>query len=110
MRGPGNAYRGNKGYIMKKPVCPFNYMEANLGLSRGDAECLLLSNTRDGLRELLDISHEEYREIYGELQELISKSENLLYTIERDKDVAEKKWWLDQRAQLSEAIENAKKH
>ena len=26
---------------MKKPVCPFNYMEANLGLSRGDAECLL---------------------------------------------------------------------
>ena len=73
-------------------------------------ECLLFKNTRDGMRELLDISHDEYREIYSELQELISKSENLLYTIDRDKDVVEKKWWLDERAQLSEAIENAKKH
>ena len=34
---------------MKKPVCPFNYMEANLGLSRGDADCLLFKNTRDGM-------------------------------------------------------------
>jgi hypothetical protein len=25
---------------MKRPVCPFNFMEANLRLSRGDAECL----------------------------------------------------------------------
>jgi hypothetical protein len=25
------------------------------------------------------------------------------------KDVSEKKWWLDQRAQLAEAIDNAKK-
>ena len=81
---------------MKKPVCPFNYMEANLGLSRGDAECLLFKNTRDGMRELLDIAHDDYREIYSELQELISKSENLLYTPY-------------ERAQLSEAIENAKK-
>ena len=48
---------------MKKPVCPFNYMEANLGLSRGDAECLLFKNTRDGMRELLDIAHDDYREI-----------------------------------------------
>jgi hypothetical protein len=94
---------------MKKPVCPFNYMEANLGLSRGDAECLLYKNTRDRMRELLDISHDEYREIYGQFQELIDKSENLLYTIERDKDVAEKRWWLDERAQLAEAIDNAKK-
>lgn len=46
---------------MKKPVCPFNYMEANLGLSRGDADCLLFKNTRDGMRELLDISRDEYR-------------------------------------------------
>ena len=94
---------------MKKPVCPFNYMEANLGLSRGDAECLLFKNTRDGMRELLDISHDEYRETYGQLQELISKSEELLYVLERDKDVSEKKWWLDQRAQLAEVIDNAKK-
>ena len=94
---------------MKKPICPFNYMEANLGLSRGDAECLLYKNTRDGMRDLLDISHDEYREIYSELQELISKSENLLYTLDRDKGVVGKKWWLDERAQLSEAIENAKK-
>ena len=63
---------------MKKPVCPYNYMEANLGLSRGDADCLLFKNTRDGMRELLD----DYREIYSELQELISK-----YTLDRDKDV-----------------------
>ena len=48
------------------------------------------------MRELLDIAHDDYREIYSELQELISKSENLLYT-------------LYERAQLSEAIENAKK-
>ena len=94
---------------MKKPVCPFNYMEANLGLSRGDADCLLFKNARDGMRELLDISHDEYRKIYHQLQELIDKSENLLYAIERDKDVSEKKWWLDQRAQLAEAIDNAKK-
>ena len=94
---------------MKKPVCPFNYMEANLGLSRGDADCLLFKNTRDGMGELLDISHDEYREIYSQLQELIAKSENLLYTIERDKDVSEKKWWLDERAQLAEVLENAKK-
>ena len=84
-------------------------MEANLGLSRGDADCLLFKNTRDGMRELLDIAHDDYREIYSELQELISKSENLLYTLDRDKDVVGKKWWLDERAQLSEAIENAKK-
>ena len=61
------------------------------------------------MRELLDISHDEYREIYGQLQELISRSEELLYTLERDKDVSEKKWWFNQRAQLAEAIENAKK-
>jgi hypothetical protein len=84
-------------------------MAANLGLSRGDAECLLFKNTRDGMRELLDISHDEYRDIYGQMQELISKSEELLYVLERDKDVSEKKWWLDQRAQLAEAIDNAKK-
>ena len=63
----------------------------------------------DGMRELLDISHDEYRDIYGQMQELISKSEELLYVLERDKDVSEKKWWLDQRAQLAEAIDNAKK-
>lgn len=94
---------------MKRPVCPFNYMEANLGLSRGDAECLLFKNTRDGMRELLDIAHDEHRDIYGQMQELISKSEELLYVLERDKDVSGKKWWLDQRAQLAEAIDNAKK-
>ena len=59
---------------MKKPVCPYNYMEANLGFSRGDADCLLFKNTRDGMRELLDIAHDDYREIYSELQELISKA------------------------------------
>ena len=95
---------------MKKPVCPFNYMEANLGLSRGDADCLLFKNTQNGMRELLDISHDEYRETYSELQDLISKAENLLYTIELDKDVKEKRWWLDERAQLAEAIDNAKRH
>lgn len=87
----------------------FNYMEANLGLSRGDAECLLFKNTRDGMRELLDILRDEYRDIYGQMQELISKSEELLYVLECDKDVSEKKWWLDQRTQLAEAIDNAKK-
>ncbi len=51
----------------------------------------------------------KYRDIYGQMQELISKSEELLYVLERDKDVSEKKWWLDQRAQLAEAIDNAKK-
>lgn len=94
---------------MKRPVCPFNYKVANLWLSRGDAECLLFKNTRDSMRELLDISHDEYRDIYGQMQELISKSEELLYVLERDKDVSEKKWWLDQRAQLAEEIDNAKK-
>jgi hypothetical protein len=49
------------------------------------------------------------RFIFEKLKELIDKSENLLYTIERDKDVAEKRWWLDERAQLAEAIDNAKK-
>ena len=63
----------------------------------------------DEIRELLGISHDEYRDIYGQMQELISKSEELLYVLERDKDVSEKKWWLDQRAQLAEAIDNAKK-
>ena len=58
------------------------------------------------------------RQIYRQLaanpvlqggEDVKDKSENLLYTIERDKDVSEKKWWLDQRAQLAEAIDNAKK-
>lgn len=44
----------------------------------------------------------KYRDIYGQMQELISKSEELLYALERDKDVSEKKWWLDQRAQKAE--------
>lgn len=32
---------------MKKPVCPFNYMEANLGLSRGDADMPLLPERKN---------------------------------------------------------------
>ena len=32
---------------------------------------------------------DEHKEIYSQLQELIAKSENLLYTIERDRDVSE---------------------
>lgn len=61
------------------------------------------------MRELLESSHEAYRQLYSELQELIDKSEELLYVLELDKDVKEKKWWLDQRAQLAEAIDNAKR-
>lgn len=45
----------------------------------------------------------------NELQELIIKSEELLDDLEKDKDVKEQNWWLDQRAQLAEAIDNAKK-
>ena len=52
---------------------------------------------------------DEHKEIYSQLQELIAKSENLLYTIERDRDVSEKRWWLDERAQLAEVLESAKK-
>jgi hypothetical protein len=84
-------------------------MEANLGLAREEQECLLVKNTRDETRELLDRSHNEYREIYSQLQELIDRSENLLHAIDTDRDVVEKRWWLDQRAQLAEAIDNAKK-
>ena len=52
---------------------------------------------------------DEHKEIYSQLQELIAKSENLLYTIERDRDVSEKRWWLDERAQLAEVLESARK-
>jgi len=94
---------------MKKPVCPYNYLQANFGLSREDPECFFVKNTREGIWELLDISHDEYKKLDSQLQELIDKSENLLHAIESDRDVAEKRWWLDQRAQLAEAIDNAKK-
>jgi hypothetical protein len=94
---------------MKEPVCPYNYLQANFGLSREESECLFVKNTREGIWELLDISHDEYKKIDSQLQELIDKSENLLHAIESDRDVAGKRWWLDQRAQLAEVIEDAKK-
>jgi len=62
------------------------------------------------MRDLLDNCNDDYRQLYSELQELIEKSECLLSALNFDKDVKEKKWWLDQRAQLAEAIDNAKKY
>lgn len=41
-----------------------------------------------------------------EINELIDSEKNLLETLSHDKDVKEKKWWLDQRARLSEAIDD----
>ena len=63
----------------------------------------------DRVADRLEVLEREHKEIYSQLQELIAKSENLLYTIERDRDVSEKRWWLDERAQLAEVLESARK-
>ena len=63
----------------------------------------------DCVADRLEVLEREHKEIYSQLQELIAKSENLLYTIERDRDVSEKRWWLDERAQLAEVLESARK-
>ena len=63
----------------------------------------------DSVADRLEVLEREHKEIYSQLQELIAKSENLLYKIDRDRDVSEKRWWLDERAQLAEVLESARK-